>query len=129
MARLRLQKLVSAKGQLFSLDGLFAILFCALFIFIFNLYTPKELENNIDLIKIQKINDLLITSQYLRIESFEVLEQNYILLFPNTCGYIKINNTKKEINCTNITKIKILSNSIKYINNSNHNVYIEIGVY
>ena len=129
MVRLRLQKLVSAKGQLLSLYGLFAILFCALFILIFNIYTSKELENNVDLIKIQKINDLLITSQYLRIESFEVLEQNYILLFPNTCGYIKINNTKKEINCTNITKTKLLSNSIKYINNSNHNVYIEIGVY
>ncbi len=129
MGNLKSQKSVFVKGQIFSIDGIFALLFCAFFILVFNLSDSQEQENNLDLIKIQKINDLLITSQHLQIDNINILEQNFVSLFPNTCGYIKINHTQKEINCQNATKIKLLSNSIKYINNSNHNVYIEIGVY
>lgn len=129
MKHLKLQNLVSAKAQIFSIDSMFALIFCLMFVMVFNINEEKELENNIVLIKIQKINDLLITSQYLKINNISELETNYLLLFPNTCGYIKINNTEKEINCKNFKKNKLISNSIRYINNINHNVYIEIGIY
>jgi len=120
--------LVSVRGQIFSVDGLFALIFCALFLIVFTIREDRGLETNVDLLKIQKINDLLITAQHLKINSVDLLEKNYKMLFPNNCGYIKIDSDYKEIKCHNFRKTKMLSNSIKYINNSNHNVYIEIGV-
>lgn len=118
-----------ARGQIFTIDALLALVFCSIFILVFSLAEDKNLETNLNLLKMQKINDLLITSQMLRIDNINVLEQNYLTLLPNTCGYIKINNARKEINCANCKKTNLLSNSIKYINNSKHIVYIEIGVY
>lgn len=123
------QHFISAKGQIFTIDGLFALVFCVLFLIIFTIDTQSNKKTNIELLKLQKINDLLITAQYLNIQEINALEKNYLILFPNTCGYVKINNNVKEINCTNSIKKTLLSNSIKYINNSNHKIYIEIGVY
>jgi len=129
MEHLRFLKSRFARGQIFTIDALLALVFCSIFILVFSLAENKNLETNLNLLKMQKINDLLITSQMLRIDNINVLEQNYLLLLPNTCGYIKINNARKEINCANSKKTNLLSNSIKYINNSKHIVYIEIGVY
>jgi len=119
----------ASNGQIFTIDGVFALIFIASLILLSQDNHLKQLENNVDLLKIQKINDLLLTSQYLKIDNITILENNYKLLFPNTSGYIKINNTKKEINSINTSKSKIISNSIKYINNSNNKIYIEVGVY
>lgn len=128
---LRLWNFTNAnKGQTFIVDGLFALIFVALLILVFqSLYQTKIAKENNELLKIQKINDLLITAQYLKIDDMEELEKNYCSLFLKTPGYIKINNYKKEINPENGEKKQILSNSTKYINNSNNKIYIEIGVY
>jgi hypothetical protein len=116
------------KAQIFAIDALFALIFIALLILVLK-SNNQIMEDNLELLKMQKIDDLLITAQYLKIDGFPEIERNYRLLFPSTPGYIKINNTKKEINITNFEKTKIISNSIKYINNSNNKIYIEIGVY
>ncbi|HOZ35361.1 MAG TPA: hypothetical protein PLK55_00040 [archaeon] len=117
-------------GQIFVIDGIFALIFASLLIVMAQTLNSSSLtENNIELLKMQKINDLLITSQYLKIDNLEALENNYLLLFPITSGYIIINNNRKEINSFKTEKTKILSNSIKYINNSNNKIYIEVGVY
>lgn len=117
-------------GQIFVIDGMFALIFASLLILTMQtLNSENSAEKNVELLKIQKINDLLVTSQYLKIDNLKDLEKNYLLLFPITPGYIIINGTKKEINSSGIDKTKILSNSIKYINNSNNKIYIEIGVY
>ncbi|MFA5745272.1 MAG: hypothetical protein WCX82_00910 [archaeon] len=119
----------ASKGQIFTIDGAFALIFITLLALIFQSNYLEPLENNIDLLKIQKINDLLLTAQYIKIENLQELENHYLALFPNTPGYIKINNTRKEIKSSNLPKSKIISNSIKYINNSNNKIYIEVGVY
>jgi hypothetical protein len=120
----------ASKGQIFVIDGLFALIFASLLILTIQTVGSENLTaNNVELLKMQKINDLLITAQYLRIDDLETLEKNYLLLFPITPGYIKVNNKRKEINSSGLEKTRILSNSIKYINNSNNKIYIEIGVY
>jgi len=117
-------------GQIFVIDGLFALIFISLLILTMQTIASENLaKNNVELLKSQKINDLLITAQYLKIDNLETLEKNYLLLFPLTPGYIRINNKKKEMNYSGIEKTNTLSNSIKYINNSNNKIYIEIGVY
>lgn len=129
MGILKFWNLQSAdKGQIFVIDALLALVFIALFILVLE-SNNHIMEDNVELLKMQKINDLLITAQYLKIDSLFEIERNYLLLFPSTSGYIKINDVKKEINFTNIEKTKTVSNSIKYINNSNNKIYIEIGVY
>ncbi len=119
---------VNNKAQMFVVDGLFALIFLSLLILVFPGSRTDISEKNIELLRQQKIGDLLVTSQYLKISGIDVLEKNYLLLFPETPGYIRINNKRKEIG-NNIGYKKVMSNSIKYINNSNNKIYIEIGVY
>lgn len=118
------------KGQIFVVDGLLALVFASLLILtIQSIGSVNFAKNNVELLKMQKINDLLITAQFLKIDDLETLERNYVLLFTSTPGYIKINNNRKEINKSGKEKTTTFSNSIKYINNSNNKIYIEIGVY
>lgn len=118
------------KGQIFVVDGLLALVFASLLILtIQSIGSVNFAKNNVALLKMQKINDLLITAQYLKIDDLETLERNFVWLFTSTPGYIKINNERKEINKSGKEKTTTISNSIKYINNSDNKIYIEIGVY
>jgi len=128
MANLKYYKYLNAKGQLFVIDGMLALAFIGMLLLL-SFSENGFAEKNNKLLKIQKINDLLITSQYLENEDIGELKKNYLLLFPNTCGHIKINSDTKEINCASLEKTNFISNSIKYINKSNNKIYIEIGIY
>jgi len=119
---------VKNKGIVFTIDALIAIMFVALLGII--LFIPigentqeveKTLINN-------KISDLLTTSQLLEIENLEELKENYIKLFENKKGYVKINTKKLEINKESKNR-NLITQNIKYINSSNKEIYIEIGVY
>lgn len=76
-----------------------------------------------------KTNDLLLTSQILEINDITMLKRNYQQLFSNYNGYIKINNKIEYIKNTDLKKENLFVNSIKYINSSNNDIYIEIGIY
>jgi len=121
---------MKGKGIFFTIDGLFALMFIILLVFVFNNHTSinkpiKDLER----IKItNKVSDLLLTSQILMIEDVMVLEKNYEKLIEKN-GYIIINNTEKQIILNNSKGKEVISQSIKYINGSNKVIYIEIGVY
>jgi hypothetical protein len=123
------------KAFILIIDCMFAlILIISLFFVLENNYlssNSKDTEQIIEIIISQKINDLLVTSQKLKIDKIEVLQENYIKLFPKNKAYIKINNQKTEINnnLNNISKTKLISNSIRYIKSSNKEIYIEIGVF
>lgn len=117
------------KGVLFTIDGLLAIIFIAILIFIFSIGTSNNYSKQIQTIEnTQKISDLLITTQYLEITNILELEENYIKLFKNKKGYIIINNMEKKVGNTSKTQ-NLISQSIRYINSSNKEIYIEIGVY
>jgi hypothetical protein len=91
--------------------------------------TTTNTNNDLEKIIItSKISDLLITSQILEIENLKELENNYNKMFENK-GYININSKIKEINTKTINEKQLISQSIKYINSSNKEIYIEIGVY
>jgi hypothetical protein len=76
-----------------------------------------------------KTNDLLLTSQILEIKESSILKYNFQQLFSNYNGYIKINNKTEQIKNTDLKKENLFVNSIKYINSSNNDIYIEIGIY
>lgn len=113
------------KAIIFTIDALIALLFVGILGLVLQLPVTespdKILINN-------RISDLLITSQKLELNNIVDIEQNYKLLLGEKPGYIIINNKKKEIN-NNTYKTNIISQNIKYINSSNKEIYIEIGVY
>jgi len=113
------------RGILFTIDGLIALMFIILSIVIF---TTNTTDNTEQYLITEKISDLLITSQKLEITSLNTLEENYNKLIPKE-GYIKINNKFKKINTNNSKDKKVISQAITYINSSNNEIYIEIGVY
>jgi hypothetical protein len=118
---------VKNKGIVFTIDAVLALLFIILLSVTlhFQIYqNTKEVET---ILINNRISDLLITAQHLEINNIEILENNYKQLFENTPGYIKINNNKKVINKNN--KTKLITQNIKYINSSNKEIYIEVGVY
>lgn len=115
------------KGVIFTIDAILALLFVILLSI--TLYFSIS-DNTKDIEKIlinNRISDLLITAQHLEINNLQVLEKNYQNLFENYPGYIKINNNKKIINKNN--KTNLITQNIKYINSSNKEIYIEVGVY
>jgi hypothetical protein len=116
------------KGILFTFDGLLALIFIAILIGVFSTNLTANNIKQLEKIQInQKISDLLITSQYLEIDDLYTLEKNYKKLFNKQPGYIKINNKIKNINAS--IKNQLITQSITYINSSNKEIYIEIGVY
>jgi len=112
------------KGIMFTIDAIIALLFVGIMGFILQVPNIESAEK---ILINNRISDLLITSQKLEIDSIEQLEENYKLLLQTTEGYIIINSKKKEINKKN-NKYRIISQNIKYINSSNKEIYIEIGV-
>jgi hypothetical protein len=120
---------VKNKGLLFTIDAILALLFIIILLIILSL---PILENTKDVEKIlinNRISDLLITSQLLEINEVLELEKNYLQLFGKKSGYITINSKKIEINSENKIKTRLISQNIRYINSSNKQIYIEIGVY
>ncbi|MDD4049506.1 MAG: hypothetical protein PHX47_00685 [Candidatus ainarchaeum sp.] len=112
------------KGILFTIDAIIALLFVGLMGLILQVPNIESAEK---ILINNRISDLLITSQRLEIDSIDKLEENYIKIFDKKEGYIIINSDKKEIN-KNSNKYRIISQNIKYINSSNKEIYIEIGV-
>ncbi len=116
------------KGIIFTIDGIIALTFIALFSMI--LFVPTY-DNTKEIEKIlinNRISDLLITAQLLEIENSNILEQKFQLLLEDKSGFIIINNKKIEINNSH-EKTRLISQNIRYINSSNKEIYIEIGVY
>jgi len=115
------------KGIIFTIDGLLALTFIGLMVLVFQF---QVFENEISKYQTNKlIGDLLICSQELSIDDPNELEVYYKSLLDNKRGYIIINDTKIEINESNEQKTNIMSQRINYINISNNEIYIEIGVY
>ena len=122
---------MNKKGFFFSIDIIFAIIIFTLFLLLFYYPDPTE-ETLTDLLIFDlslKTNDLLLTSQILEIKESSVLKYNFQQLFSNYNGYIKINNKTEHIKNTDLKKENLFVNSIKYINSSNNDIYIEIGIY
>ncbi|MDD3244638.1 MAG: hypothetical protein PHU47_00640 [Candidatus ainarchaeum sp.] len=117
-------------GFVFSLDLILAITIFTLLIILFYFGENKNYEEDLILLDITlKTNDLLLTAQILEIDQIVVLKKNYQELFSNYDGYLKINNQIAIINNTEYQKNNFFINSIKYINSSNNEIYIEIGIY
>lgn len=119
------------KGFFFSIDIIFAIIIFTLFLLLFYYPDPTE-ETLTDLLIFDislKTNDLLLTSQILEIKEINILRNNFQEIFTNYDGYIKINNKTEHIKNTDLKKENLFVNSIKYINSSNNDIYIEIGIY
>lgn len=115
----------------FTTDIIFALIIFALFLLLFYYPSPTD-ETLTDLLVFDlslKTNDLLLTSQILEINDITMLKRNYQQLFSNYNGYIKINNKIEYIKNTDLKKENLFVNSIKYINSSNNDIYIEIGIY
>ena len=122
---------MNKNGFFFSIDIIFAIIIFTLFLHLFYYPAPTE-ETLTDLLIFDislKTNDLLLTSQILEIKESSVLKYNFQQLFSNYNGYIKINNKTEHIKNTDLKKENLFVNSIKYINSSNNDIYIEIGIY
>lgn len=122
---------MNKNGFFFSIDIIFAIIIFTLFLLLFYYPAPTE-ETLTDLLVFDlslKTNDLLLTSQILEIKESSVLKYNFQQLFSNYNGYIKINNKTEHIKNTDLKKENLFVNSIKYINSSNNDIYIEIGIY
>lgn len=118
------------KGFVFSLDLILAITIFTLLIILFYFGENNNYEEDLILLDIAlKTNDLLLTAQILEIDQIVVLKKNYQELFSNYDGYLKINNQITIINNTEYQKNNLFINSIKYINSSNNEIYIEIGIY
>lgn len=118
------------KGFVFSLDLILAITIFTLLIILFYFGEPENYDTDLILFDIAlKTNDLLLTAQILEIDQIVVLKKNYQELFSNYDGYLKINNHRSIINNTKHQKNNLFINSIKYINSSNNEIYIEIGIY
>ncbi len=116
------------KGIIFTIDALLALLFISL-LFLMSTPSNKELDYFEEYQVSQIIGDLLITSQIQDIENINQIKQNYTKLLGNREGYIKINNTQITTGTKNKLKNKLISQRITYINISNKEIYIEIGVY
>lgn len=116
------------KGVLFTIDGLIALLFVSMLIIILNTPVVDNTKESEKILINNRISDLLITSQILEIENPCEIENNFKKLFENKKGYILLNNEKIEIN-KEYKKYRKISKNIKYINSSNKEIYIEIGVY
>jgi len=120
---------VKTKGIVFTIDAILALTFVAILSLV--LFVPIN-DNTQEVEKIiinNKISDLLITTQILEINQINTLENNYKKLFNTRKGYIQINNEKIEINKQNLKTPKLITQNIRYINSSNKEIYIEIGVY
>ncbi len=122
---------MNKKGFFFSIDIIFSLIIFTLFLLLF--YYPSITEEKLtDLLVFDlslKTNDLLLTSQILEIKESSILKYNFQQLFSNYNGYIKINNKTEQIKNTDLKKENLFVNSIKYINSSNNDIYIEIGIY
>ncbi|MEI8364353.1 MAG: hypothetical protein WCF78_02765 [archaeon] len=117
----------SRKGIIFTIDGLLALTFIGIFIIVLG---SQANTNEIEKYQINKlIGDLLITSQEFSIDNTIDLEINYHKLFGEKKGYIIVNTNKIEINKEDDTKTKLITQRINYINISNYEIYIEVGVY
>ncbi len=115
------------KGIIFTIDGLLALAFIGLLVIVLQAH---DIENNMEKHQINTlIGDILVTSQELSIDNLSELEANYRMLLGDKKGYIVINNNKVEINIDDFKKTKLISQRINYINISNYEIYIEIGVY
>ncbi len=117
----------SRKGIIFTIDGLLALTFIGILIIVLG---SQANTNEIEKYQINKlIGDLLITSQEFSIDNTIDLEINYHKLFGEKKGYIIVNTNKIEINKEDDTKTKLITQRINYINISNYEIYIEVGVY
>ena len=117
----------SRKGIIFTIDGLLALTFIGILVIVLG-----SQANTTEIEKYQTnklIGDLLITSQELSIDNTFDLEINYHKLFGEKKGYIIVNKDKIEINKEDNTKTKLITQRINYINISNYEIYIEVGVY
>jgi len=117
----------SRKGIIFTIDGLLALTFIGILIIVLgfqaNTMKIEKYQTN------KLIGDLLITSQELSIDNAFDLEINYHKLFGEKKGYIIVNKDKIEIKKEDNTKTKLITQRINYINISNYEIYIEVGVY
>jgi len=116
-----------AKGFLFTIDGLLALLFIVLATS--TILDTSTNEKNLQEFEIsENINDLLMTSQIIEIDSMSELTNNYNQMFGNYAGYVKINENMQTIGNTSKSE-NLISNSIRYVNKLGQEIYIEIGVY
>jgi len=117
----------SQKGIIFTIDGLLALTFIGILIIVLH---GEPIENDMNKYQTNKlIGDLLITSQELSIDNVADLEINYHKLFGERRGYIQVNSNRIEVNREDLTKTKLMTQRINYINISNYEIYIEVGVY
>jgi len=118
---------VNKCGIIFTIDGALALIFISTLILISNNSNSWSQLNEYQANKM--IGDVLITSQILEINNIYEIESNYKSLFGEKPGYIKLNNDIKKMGNANPLKSKLISQRITYINISNKEIYIEIGVY
>lgn len=117
------------KGIIFTIDGLIAILLVSALILVCtntaNTQGSKLEEYQIN----QRIGDILITSQILEINNIYEIKNNYIELIGERNGYIKLNTKLIWVGERNNLEKNLISQKITYINISNKEIYIEVGVY
>ena len=116
---------MNSRAIVFTIDALIALLFVGIMGLILHLPATEPVDK---ILINNRISDLLITSQKLEINNISDIEQNYKSLLGEKPGYVIINSKRKEINNKKY-KTNIISQNIKYINSSNKEIYIEIGVY
>jgi hypothetical protein len=120
---------VNNKGVLFTIDGIIALAIIILASVIISTNQLSDDNNSLAEFAIaEKINDILVTAQLLQINSNLELVNNYNQLFKSQAGYVKLNSTITKIGAANKNQ-RLISNSIKYINKSGQEIYIEVGVY
>jgi hypothetical protein len=116
---------MTKKGFVFIMDVVIALIMSTLLI---NLITTNtDYKNYERIMTSQQINDLLLTSQQLDLTENEVIE-NANKLFKNRKVEITINNKTTTIN-EKTKGFEKISNSIKYINSSNKEIYIEVIIF
>lgn len=116
------------KGIVFTIDAVIALLFVGLLggvLFINNFDATKDIEK---ILINNQISDVLLSAQLLEIENINELESIFLKLFKTREGFITFNTQKKDVNKKGL-KTKVISQNIKYINASNKEIYIEVGVY
>ncbi len=113
------------KGFFLIVDVMIALIMISLLLNLtYDSHTYKEYER---IIITQQINDLLLTSQQQSLTLKEITE-NAKLLLPHRRIKIKHNQKITEIN-KNLRFTEKISNSIRYINSSNKEIYIEVIVF
>jgi uncharacterized protein YoxC len=114
------------KGFVFIIDVVIALVMIILLINIYSVKNNNYKEYEI-VTTVQQINDLLITSQILELNENEIVE-NAKKLFNSRRASITINNKITNIN-PNFKYSEKISNSIRYINSSNKEIYIEVTIF